>query len=263
MIDSCLEIIKPKRLYENCYASFSKDLVRLFFGTTMILTKTDFYWSEENTVTVKEAYQSEIPPTLLPNTNKESVRSFDNCLSFDINVTDAIYFSVMAGIGEDTWIEGKIEFRKNKVIFESLGFNHFNRFFIDTNIDEEFSLQVNWFVFYYFFKLFGKLTGKKTNKLLIDIDDDNVYFSDSNKEIVIKARKHENSTIYNNTVKYLVDEIYTKDQEIFKTEYANNCILSKQLTRPCEDILKLYTSKYVDRIISDKYESYIFKKKDK
>jgi hypothetical protein len=262
MICQALEVIKPKRLYENYYCLFNNNKVSLLFDTTVITVRIGCIYNQyKEPITVKDAYQIDRQmPTSIFN-EEPSIRVFSEPLNFEINADAATFFSVIAGLGEDTFVDGSITVEKNKITFEVLGVNYLCSYAFDTLVDRKFKVNINWHCFYYLFKLFGKLSGKKVGQLVIEITEECYYLTNESEEILIAAQALDGNVRSNMIIGLTQGQNYKSLGSMFKKELCYDGILAKQLLRPCGDLVNVSVSVMIDKLVSNNYCCYIYKLK--
>lgn len=255
------DLIKPKRMYENFFCMPKEDVTCFLFDSTVISFGNNNLSKDMMPMSIKTFYVSENFPSLEYDENKPPFLLNEPNV-FSINADTTTFFSVIAGLGEDTFSEGSINVSQNKITFEVLGINYYCSYTVDTNIDRKYSFSVNWYCFYYLFKFFGKLSGKKTGQLLIEPTEDVYYLTAEDQKVLISCKSKDISKEFVFTSNLVKSQNFKASNDIFKKELSYTGILAKQLIRPCTDIVKVSKSLMIDRLTSDNYTCYLFLQKE-
>lgn len=261
---SALDLIKPKRLYEDRKAILSNGFICLDLGATLIYKEceTKFSLCEIN---IKDLYSGNYDEA-------NSIDKFDlvipelNYTEIPINVNDSVYFSATSAAGEDIFFNGYITIGVNSLQFASWGLVYANRYISGKIITpkENISRYIDYNVFYYLFQLFKNLSGKKLDTLLIAVENDVLYLTNANKDYLIISKLQDKFKINGAGIlnKYYIDQVFKNENKIIKKDFTENAdSFIKHLARPLPDECSYKENDNVINLGNGPYTLYINKEK--
>jgi hypothetical protein len=238
---SALDLIKPKRLYEDKKAILADGFICLDLGDTKIYKEcqTKFPLSE---ISIKDLYTGEYD-----NANRLDV--FDFTLpelkyeEIAINVNDTVYFSSVSSTGEDIYFCGSLDFTENVMSCWASGLvflNHYTSYKI--KFSHSFDHYIDYQVFYYIFQMFKNLSGKKLDYLCVAKQDGILYMTNPNRDFHIISKEpckfktesfEKINKFYNNQI---ATQTFRRTVDIDKKSFVEGKdSFIKHLSRPLEE----------------------------
>jgi hypothetical protein len=274
MVDvTCLQLIKPKRLYENKLAYISKNVICLDLGATSIVAPFSSKLPDVK-ISIKDLWSNNLDEASIDSNlfqHKCKIPDVKSWNEIPISVADVAVFSSLSGVGEDLFYTGILAITDKRFSISAYGLTYFvsseNPKMISN--DSSFSIFCDWQIFYYLFQMFKDLSGKKigtllwsnNNKQIIFTDIENNFYIivDLNDSIVAHKAQHCLTILkYYATQKHIGQEKVATFKKTIQ-ETANSEL--KHLIRPFGDSIDVTQYDTFTKYSSDIYYVHIHKEK--